>query len=243
MHVATKVWLSYKGEVRRIDPTQHFLFGRGPGNNLDVERAPDDLLHRRFGRIYHQNCVWWIVNEGTHLSIAINDRDSTSSIVLAPAGSAALTFARGAICFSGRRPDYEILIDVDLDNQQSNLDDTDDRPSSNRHTVNQAELPLVGEQRLLLIALAESKLRAPHRPLELPANKAVAHRFSWSEKAFDGKLRRLCQKFDNWGMPGLIGESFDPATDRRRKLVGYAVDRRIVTKEDLELLADYPRDV
>lgn len=240
MNSPTTCWLTYLGEVRRVDSTEHFLFGRGAGNNLDVERKPDDLLHRRLGRVFHHNGIWWIVNDGTHLSIAINDRSSTSSIVLAPGGSAALTFAHGAICFSARRPDYQILIDVDVDDDASGANDAITRPPTGPQTSNQADLPLVGEQRLLLIALAESKLTAPHKPLELPANKAVARRFGWGEKAFDGKLRRLCEKFDRWGMPGLIGETVDPATDRRRKLVDYAIDRRIITKDDLELIAEYP---
>lgn len=240
MDMPPQARVTYRGEVHVVGVQDHLLFGRGVGNDLNVERESDDLLHRRFGRLHQRNGIWWITNDGARLSLAVNDRDSTSSIVLAPGGLAALTFQRSSILFSGRRPDYEILVDISGTVPMDDEGLPADTAMSATPTLDQSEMPLVGEQRLLLVALAEQKLRNPHRALELPANKDVQARFGWTRKTFDGKLGRLCEKFDRWGMSGLVGESFDPATNRRRKLVEYAIGQKILTPDDLELLDEYP---
>lgn len=241
--MSSNATVTYRGEVHCLDTEHDLLFGRGSGNDLNVEREPDDLVHRRFGRIYFRNGVWWIANDGSRLSLAINDQNSVSSIVLAPGCTAVLSFRQVAIRFSGRTPNYEISIDLGDPGTLSGTPDASesaDGAAFGRPTTDQAQMPLVGEQRLLLVALAENKLRNPHEPLALPTNRAVARRFGWSRKTFDGKLGRLAEKFKRWGMTGLVGELAEPATDRRNKLVNYAIDRAIIDVHDLDLLDEYP---
>ena len=90
------------------------------------------------------------------------------------------------------------------------------------------------EQRLLVVALAESRLRdSSADPADLPANASIAHRLGWSAKKLDRKLDYLCARLSSEGVRGLRGEKGFEAVDRRARLVDHAISSGMVTTNDL----------
>lgn len=226
--------LTYLGEQWVPDSSRAFLFGRGADNDINVERKADEQLHRRFGRIFYRNGVWWIANDGTELSLAVNDRLSRSSMTLAPGKIAALTFTDAAILFSGGLPnEYEIIIDLVDGPAEGASSPVQGGPRTTRYRPTERE-------RLLLVVLGENKLRSPHRLLHVPPNNEVVRRLGLESKAYSSFLDRVCFKFFEMGAEGVYGQGVGQATDRRRYLVAYALEHSIITSDDLVVLEDYP---
>ncbi|MNL64390.1 hypothetical protein D3C87_1886000 [compost metagenome] len=70
----------------------------------------------------------------------------------------------------------------------------------------------------------------------IPTSGAAAKRLGWSITRFNRKLDNVCGKFDTLGVRGLRGDSHGYATNRRVRLVEYAIASHIVTRADLALL-------
>ena len=98
-------------------------------------------------------------------------------------------------------------------------------------------LQLTDVQKLLVVALAEPMLRRDAAGVsEIPTNSAVAERLGWSMTTFNRRLDALCDKLDQMGVQGLRASRGKLATNRRARLVEYAVSSRLVAKTDLALL-------
>ena len=63
-------------------------------------------------------------------------------------------------------------------------------------------------------------------------------RLGWTLTAFNRKLDNVCDKLDRMGVQGLRGGPGQVATNRRARLVEYAVTSQDVTRADLALLDD-----
>src|SRR5690606_39244214 len=100
-----------------------------------------------------------------------------------------------------------------------------------------APVPLTSSQRLLIVALAEGMLRqaTPGRG-EIPSSAQAAERLHWSMTTFNRKLDNVCEKLDKVGVAGLRGGRGNLATNRRLRLVEYAVATRLVSRDDLYLI-------
>jgi hypothetical protein len=98
-------------------------------------------------------------------------------------------------------------------------------------------IPLTTTQRQLIVALAEDVLtnRLPGRG-RVPSSADAATRLGWPISTFNRKLDNVCDKLDKIGVPGLKGGRGNLATNRRARLVEYAVATRLVSKDDLVLL-------
>lgn len=72
---------------------------------------------------------------------------------------------------------------------------------------------------------------------EIPSSAQAAARLGWTMTAFNRKLDNVCDKLDKVGVPGLRGGKGNLATNRRSRLVEYAVATRLVSREDLVLLS------
>ena len=96
---------------------------------------------------------------------------------------------------------------------------------------------LTPDQRRLVVALAEPRLRGDGRAsVVLPSNAEAAERLGWAITRFNRKLDNVCQKLSRLGVRGLHGGPDRLASNRRSRLVEYAVATRLVTKDDLVLL-------
>ncbi|MEP6843532.1 MAG: hypothetical protein ABJA11_08420, partial [Pseudolysinimonas sp.] len=62
----------------------------------------------------------------------------------------------------------------------------------------------------------------------------------WTLTAFNRKLDNVCDKLDRIGVTGLRGGRDNLATNRRLRLVEYAIATRLVTRDDLAVLELLP---
>ena len=68
------------------------------------------------------------------------------------------------------------------------------------------------------------------------AEDEASKRLGWQLTKFNRKLDNVCDKLDQLGVSGMRGGGGKLASNRRTKLVEYAVSSRIVTREDLPLI-------
>lgn len=102
-------------------------------------------------------------------------------------------------------------------------------------------IALTDSQRLLVLALAESALKAPATGIaDVPTSAAAAERLGWPLTTFNRKLDTVCEKLDGAGVEGLRGGAGGAAAMRKARLVEYALLARLVTADDLVLLGDDP---
>ncbi|HHX86438.1 MAG TPA: hypothetical protein GX694_14185, partial [Actinomycetales bacterium] len=70
------------------------------------------------------------------------------------------------------------------------------------------------------------------------ATADAAARLGWAVTKFNRKLDNVCEKFSRVGVRGLRGSEGNMASNRRARLVEYAVAAGVVTADDLPLLDD-----
>ncbi len=96
---------------------------------------------------------------------------------------------------------------------------------------------LTRDQRLMLVALCEPRLRGSGRTaVLLPSSTQAAQRLGWTTTRFNRKLDNVCDKLTKLGVRGLRGSTTEYAAGRRARLVEYAVATRIVTRDDIATL-------
>jgi len=227
--------IDFAGELHVLAPGDEFTFGRGSSNDLEIDSNPQ--LHRRFGHVSFRDGSWWLRNNGNRLSLTLQDQGSRSSATLTSGREMAVTFHKTAVAFEAGATKYEILLQLSqVDTVEPDGTEFEGDDSLNSMTMDQSQVPLVGEQRQLAVALCESQLRDPHAALVLPTNKSVAHRFGWSMTTFNRKLDRMCKKYARAGVSGLVGGPGGLASDRRTKLAEHLINSGAVSAADLDLL-------
>jgi len=229
--------IDFAGEIHVLSPGDELTFGRGKTNDLEVDSNP--RLHRKFGHISYRDGNWWLRNNGNRLAITVLDQASPSSSNVTPGRETSLTFIRSTVRFKAGSSTYELLLELPLPAVEAHQAVATENDIF-APTIDQSHLPLVGNQRLLAVALAEYKLLNPHKPLTVPTNKTIAHRFGWSTTTYNRKLDRLCKNYALAGVSGLVGGPGQVALDRRTKLVEHLVSSGSVTLLDLDLLKDHP---
>ena len=70
----------------------------------------------------------------------------------------------------------------------------------------------------------------------LPTSSEAARRLGWTLTRFNRKLDHVCEKLERQGVRGLHGAPGRLASNRRARLVEYALASRIVTRDDLSLI-------
>lgn len=221
--------VEFVDEERTLRPGQELTFGRSADLVIDENR----FLHRVVGRFRWTNGMWWLTNVGSSIAVAVADRDGPSFTKVAPGASVPISFESAAITFeAGGRP-YELH--VELLAELPEFDDELPPSSTDEITTTAASLPLTTEQRLLLVALAEPRLR-DRSGGELPTNREIASRLQWTITKFNRKLDGLCRKYATAGVSGLRGSSDSLARDRRVRLVEHALHAGIISAGDLTLL-------
>ncbi len=223
--------IEFCGEWYEVGSEQPFYIGRG--SDLDVDDNPH--LHRRFLEISEINGLWWLSNVGTLLSATVSDKTGKVQAWLAPGARLPVVFDELHVYFSAGSTTYDFTIHSGDDYFATSSTLTRAAGSTTMDPI-----PLTRSQRLLLVALAEHVLRRdmPGRGEILPSSQ-VAERLGWSITTFNRKLDNVCDKLDRVGVSGLRGARGKIATQRRARLVEYAVSTRLVTEDDLVLL-DHP---
>ena len=237
MIAGSELIVSFVGDERVLAPGEELTFGRSGDLVIDENR----YLHRVLGRFTFANGLWWLVNVGSSIPLTVSDTSGPSFARVSPGSSMALSFESSLVAFEAGNRNYELAVDVvdgGFDDALLDSDSNDDPPEgwSDEVTTTASSLPMSAEQRLLLIALAEGRLRDPGSNVEMPTNRQIAHRLGWTITKYNRKLDGLCGKFAAAGVSGLRGSSDALAKDRRLRLVEHALHAGTVSAADLALL-------
>ena len=220
--------IEFCGEWYDVEHPADFHIGRE--SDLVIDDNP--YLHRRFLRIYEDFGMWWLANVGNLLSATVTDATGQVQAWLAPGAKLPIVFSQMQVLFSAGSTTYEFTI-----HSADDYFNTAAATANSGGETTMAPVALTSTQRLLIVSLAEQVLRqdSPGRN-EIPTSAEAAARLHWSMTTFNRKLDNVCDKLDKIGVQGLRGGKSNLATNRRLRLVEYAVATRLVGKEDLYLL-------
>lgn len=224
----TPLKIEFCGEWYEVAQPNDFHIGRE--SDLVIDENP--YLHRRFLRIYEDFGMWWLANVGNLLSATVTDATGQVQAWLAPGARLPIVFPQMQVLFSAGSTTYEFTI-----HSADDYFNTAAATAGSGGSTTIEPVPLTTTQRLLVVALAEQVLRqsSPGRG-EIPTSAEAAARLHWSMTTFNRKLDNVCDKLDKIGVQGLRGGKGNLATNRRLRLVEYAVATRLVGKDDLYLL-------
>ncbi len=220
--------VEFCGEWYRLEPGATFDVGR------DADLCVDDnpYLHRRFLRLASDGDLWWLTNVGTRLSATVCDTSGGVQSWLPPGARLPIVFPLTAVIFTAGPTTYEFHVQIE---NPSYHPATPPETPVGATTVGALSWTLA--QRQLIVALAEPLLRREGSGLsEIPSSAEAARRLGWALTRFNRKLDNVCDKLDRIGVSGLRGGPGAHATNRRARLVEYAVSSRLVTPADLPLL-------
>lgn len=219
--------VDYCGERTALDPSRPFRIGRE--GDLDVDDNP--FLHRHFLQVVRAEDLWWLANVGSRLSATVTDGQGGFHAWLNPGARLPLVFATTTVIFTAGPTTYEFLLHLDAPAFHAV------QASSAAGEVTIGEVPLTASQRRLILALAEPILRHEGTGTSaIPSSARAAERLGWPITRFNRKLDNVCDKFDRAGIAGLRGTPGRLASNRRARLVEYAIGSRIVLPSDLALL-------
>lgn len=202
------------------------------GREGDVVIDENLYLHRRFLQLGKNEGLWWIVNAGDQLAATVADAEGRVQAWLAPGARLPVVFAHTVVRFTAGPTSYEL----DLFMADEIFSEPVALPESAGETT-VGPMPFTRDQRLLVIALAEPMLRHDGSGMSsVPSSADAARRLGWTTTRFNRKLDNVCQKLAKIGVQGLHGAPGELASNRRARLVEYAIAVRLVTADDLELL-------
>jgi len=220
--------LDFAGEVIEIPEDKPFVLGRDADYVIDTNR----YLHRRFLAIVRAEGIWWLANVGAQSAATVSDHLGSVHAWLSPGARLPMVFSRTVVWFSAGPVTYEF--ELLLDDPPFDLPDT---LGDGTGATTKGQIVLTHEQRRLLAVLAEPVLRrAGLGRNALPSNQVAATRLAWSIRRFNKQLDLPGDRLRRQGVAGLQGDSGQLATQRRARLVEYAVACRLVTAEDLDLI-------
>jgi len=203
------------------------------GRDADFVIEDDNrFLHRRFLSLSAPQGVWLLANVGTQLTATVSDREGRLEAFLSPGGVLPLVFDETIVRFTAGPTSYEFSIV--LPNPAflaSQIEENDQGDTTVGRTV------MTPDQLRLVLALAEPALLGRARAgTAMPSSGEAAQRLGWTTTKFNRKLDNVCQKLSAQGVRGLHGEPGRLASNRRARLVEYALAVRLVTRGDLALI-------
>lgn len=219
--------VEYCGEWFQVVPEQVFTIGR----DADLSIDDNPFLHRRLLEISEYEGIWLLRNVGARLAVTVTDGAGRLQSWLAPGARLPLVFGRTVVVFTAGPTTYELEVHV----AEPVFAET--HPAGVSGTTTVGDVSLTESQRLLVLALAEPMLvREGSGMGEIPTSARAAARLGWTITRFNRKLDNVCDKLDRLGVQGLRGGVRSYATNRRIRLVEYAIAARMVTRSDLPLL-------
>lgn len=228
---AAPLRLEFAGEWHDLPVDRPFIIGRE--GDLEVDDNP--YLHRYFLELQHHDGLWWLANVGVRLAATISSAGGAVQSWLSPGARMPLVFERSVIVFTAGPVTYELSLHTEQAPYE--VSRQVEWSMSGETTVMPASFTALQKQ--LMVALAEPMLRREGVSMnELPSSSDAAKRLGWTMSKFNRKLDNVCDKLDRMGVQGLRGGPGKLATNRRARLVEYAVTSQVVTRADLPLLDD-----
>lgn len=225
--------VEFCGEVIAVDHSP-FTIGRDADYVLDDDNR---FLHRHFVNLAEHGTVWMLSNVGSQLTATVSDRDGLLEAFLAPGAALPLVFDETIVRFTAGPTTYEFCVRLaDPAFQPSHIDQNE----AGDTTI--GRITMTPDQLRLILALAEPALTGTGRAATtLPSSGEAASRLGWTTTRFNRKLDNVCQRLAKQGVRGLHGAPGRLASNRRARLVEYAIAVRLITRDDLALL-DQPED-
>lgn len=207
-----------------------FTIGRDGDLVLDDDNRH---LHRNFLVLDRYDQWWTLANVGTQLSASVSQGGRVEAH-LQPGGVLVLVAPTSTVRFSAGPTSYELAVHVPV----TRLSVPTFSPAADADAT-VGRVALSPEQLMLVAVLAEPVLRGGHLAASsLPSNVAAARRLGWTITKFNRKLDAVCTKLADRGVRGLHGGPTRLATNRRARLVEYAVGAQLVTSSDVALLPE-----
>lgn len=221
--------VDFSGEEYAVAEGETLLLGR----EGDVVIDDNPFLHRRFLEVAVEDGLTWLTNIGSKLSVTVTDEQGLAQTRLAPGARIPLVFERTVVWFTAGPTTYEF----DVINHRPHLRPAVDQVVEPDGETTLGRVALTHEQMLLILALAEEVLRrGPGGTGSIPASRTAAERLGWTTTKFNRKLDYLCETLAKHGVRGLHGGAGNNASNRRARLVEYALATRVVTVADLDHL-------
>lgn len=213
-----------------LDRAEALTFGRA--GTCRVRLDPDDRgISRLAGSIEHESGTWWVCNRSTVRTLTVVDDLGIRSVV-APGrrihvGGPVTVVVEG----STRRHALEVWTDGGPAPEAPPDDDGQLVSTSTADEVVISDL-----DRLALVALFAGYLESFPRydPHPRSYNDAAA-RLGWSRTVLMKRVEYIRIRLSRAGVPNLVGETALP------HLAEWALTTRVLTRDDLELLADHRR--
>lgn len=224
--------VDFVGETTTLVPGVPFVIGRE--GDLVVDDNP--FLHRQFLTLTDPGGVWLLANVGEQLAATVSDPQGRLEAFLGPGAVLPIVFESTVVRFTAGPTTYEILLRHDEPAFRASPLAVDTADSSDgATTIGRVVLTL--DQRLLILALAEAGLTSGGGAAAvLPTSAEAAARLGWTVTKFNRKLDNVCDKLSKLGVRGLQGDAGRLASNRRARLVEYALAVRLVTRDDLDVL-------
>jgi hypothetical protein len=220
--------IDFCGETAPID-RQPFTIGRDADLVLDDDNRH---LHRHFLSVSQQQGIWLLANVGGQLTATVSDAAGRLEAFLAPGAVLPLVFEHTVVRFTAGPTTYEFSIVM----PDPAFAAAPSEPSEQGDTT-VGRVAMTPDQLRLIVAIAEPALRGDGRAATtLPSNQQVATRLGWRLTRVNRKLDNVCQKLAAQGIRGLHGAPGQLASNRRARLVEYALAVRMVGRDDLALL-------
>ena len=225
--------VEFCGEWHPVDPDRDFAVGR----DADLHVDDNPFLHRRFLEISRIDGLWWLSNVGSRLAATVTDGGGRVQAWLAPGARLPIVFGILNVIFTAGPTTYEFTIHSSAPPFSENGPVADTEGVTTVGTVS-----FTPSQKLLILALAEPMLLRDGTGMsDIPTSVSAAKRLGWATTKFNRKLDNVCDKLDRVGVQGLRGGVRSYATNRRARLVEYAIASRVATRFDLPLL-DQPQE-
>jgi hypothetical protein len=225
--------IDFCGEQRAVD-RRPFTVGRDADLVLD---AGNRFLHRQFLSLTESHQVWLLSNVGDRLTATVSDTDGRLEAFLSPGAVLPLVFDLTFVRFTAGPTSYEFSIAL-----PSPVFEVARVDGSGGGDTTIGRIAMTPDQLRLILALAEPALTGRSgRGTALPTSGEAAQRLGWTVTKFNRKLDNVCQKLAAQGVRGLHGEPGRLASNRRARLVEYALAVRLVTRDDLDLIGESDR--
>lgn len=212
-------------------PVEHTPFTIGRDADLVIEDE-NRFLHRRFLTLDIQHGIWLLANVGDQLTATVCDGEGRLEAFLAPGAVLPLVFEETTVRFTAGPTTYEFTIRLGNPAFSASQIDRNDHGDT---TV--GRVAMTPDQLRLVLALAEPALNGTGRGgTSIPSSADAARRLGWTTTKFNRKLDNVCQKLSAQGVRGLHGQPGRLASNRRARLVEYALAVRLVRRDDLHLI-------
>ncbi|MBN9224039.1 MAG: hypothetical protein J0I51_04630 [Microbacterium sp.] len=220
--------VEYCGEWFQVTAADEFSIGR----DADLSIDDNPFLHRRLLSISRTaDGIWLLANVGSRLAVTVTDGAGRLQSWLAPGARLPLVFGRTSVVFTAGPTTYEVSV------YSAEPVYAETHASQAGGTTTLGDVKLTISQKQLILALAEPMLLREGSGIgEIPTSSAAAARLGWSRTRFNRKLDNVCDKLDRIGVQGMRGGVRAYATNRRVRMVEYAISARLVTRADLPLL-------